>query len=226
MNEVRTTNSRALAELVQEAQGLATHQGQAIVIQQVHIHAEKTKETLATAGFFGTMRIVFRPVGQVVKWGTLPWWGPILGLGRDVAATPKRVFHAALAPWKQDIQAIKADHAAWKAASEEERRLMEAETRGWGLISVGFLALVLLAPPGTKWLPMMTFLAASVARPAWCPVRWWLDAPQGGIQGLQERTRLHWRVFRATLMGQEPFPKGDAPRPAEAAIPTNPQETK
>lgn len=201
--EVRTPEPKALAELVQEAQGLTTQHGQPIVIQQVHIHTQRPAETLATAGFFGTMRIVFRPVGQVAKWGTLPWWGPILGLGREVARTPKRVLKAIQAPWRQDFEALKADHAAWRAATEEERSLMEAETRGWGLISIGFLALVLLAPPGTKWLPMTVFLGGSVLRPAWCPVRWWLDAPQGGLQGLQSRAELHWEVFRNTLLDRQ-----------------------
>ncbi|WLT30651.1 hypothetical protein [Geothrix sp. PMB-07] len=174
-------NTPELAELLQQAKaGLSTQKGQ-VVIQQIHLHQNPTEpQGLMKATFRGTMRWVFRPIGEVAKWLFTPIWWPLGMLVRDVVATPKRVWKAFAEPWQQEVLALKEDHVAWAQASPEARRAMELQAKGWLGISFPFIVWIFAIEGNWKWIPILLFLGLTAARRGWCPVRCYLGLPQGG----------------------------------------------
>lgn len=198
--QLNTQDDMALL-LLQAKEGLATQPTGQVVIQQIHIHqgGEATPEGpqgLLRSTFRGTVRWVLQPVGQVLKWGTAPVWFPLsMGL-RDVLATPQRVGKALADPWRQDYQALREDHALWKAATPEERQAIVAQARGWLGLAVALCASTLLVPGALKWLPILTFLGLWEVQEGWCPVRAYLGLSQGGWQGLGEHVWRQVQILR------------------------------
>jgi len=179
-NELTSPLTAALLDQVRQG-----GQNQVVVVVQQPQPQPEEEKSLLHSSFRQTTRWVFKPVGQVVKWSSVPYWGPV-GLGvREIVETPKRLITALVEPWKEEATWHAEEHRIWAAATPEERAAIRAQAYTWVPILVAGTWLTILVPVGWKLLPLLGIIGLGLIRQVWCPVRHTLGLQQGGLAAVR-----------------------------------------